>query len=157
MGDAGQLQTSWLSFLLKQLSHPVVKKNQQLTDRMLKLLSNISKNIKAPTRNTVTARTVTPPTGVPSPEEPGTSTSGASSAVATQQTPQQPASNVATQATSSGGVTMTMSAQASTSNTQTESRGNTATETSTTTSSKSMRPHTSSQQEEPPNKQLLLR
>ena len=37
--------------MMRMLCHPVVKRSQQLTDRMLRLLAQISRNI--PTSNTV--------------------------------------------------------------------------------------------------------
>ena len=44
-----QLAMSWLALLMQMLSHPVVKRSQQLTDRMLRLLSQIGRNIASPT------------------------------------------------------------------------------------------------------------
>nr|CAB3254981.1 E3 ubiquitin-protein ligase HUWE1-like [Phallusia mammillata] len=39
------LSRTWLGMLMRMLSHPVVKRSQQLTDRMLRLLAQISRNI----------------------------------------------------------------------------------------------------------------
>ena len=54
---ADQLTCSWLSLLMRMLSHPVVKRSQQLTDRMLRLLSQIARNILPPTAAPVKPQT----------------------------------------------------------------------------------------------------
>lgn len=42
---SNDLSHSWLSVLMRMLSHPVVQRSQQLTDRMLRLLAQISRNV----------------------------------------------------------------------------------------------------------------
>lgn len=51
------LSRTWLGMLMRMLSHPVVKRSQQLTDRMLRLLAQISRNIRQLSSSSAASKT----------------------------------------------------------------------------------------------------
>ncbi len=128
-----QLTTSWLSLLMRMLSHPVVKRSQQLTDRMLRLLAQISRSIDAPPLATSYDST----SGGDGRQQSSQAASSSAQNVDQQQREAdnvgQSSSTAEEEATSDRSNTATMGASAGTSNTSSVSRSSAAPTTATTT------------------------
>uniref|UniRef100_F6XN27 HECT-type E3 ubiquitin transferase n=1 Tax=Ciona intestinalis TaxID=7719 RepID=F6XN27_CIOIN len=121
------LSITWLGVLMRMLSQPVVKRSQQLTDKMLRLLAQISRYITS--EQSQKAKKDTPASGTA--PNASVSNTGATTSAEVQVTSADQNSET------SGTSTATMGARAGTSNTSTVGRSTAAPQTSTTSSSRS--------------------
>nr|XP_026689880.1 E3 ubiquitin-protein ligase HUWE1-like [Ciona intestinalis] len=127
------LSITWLGVLMRMLSQPVVKRSQQLTDKMLRLLAQISRYITS--EQSQKAKKDTPASGTA--PNASVSNTGATTSAEVQVTSADQNVVVTDQSETSGTSTATMGARAGTSNTSTVGRSTAAPQTSTTSSSRS--------------------
>ncbi|XP_076800643.1 E3 ubiquitin-protein ligase HUWE1-like isoform X1 [Clavelina lepadiformis] len=132
------LCTTWLGVLMRMLCHPVVKRSQQLTDRMLRLLAQISRNISSASgplsksgQKTNDGRRPTSSTRT------NTTDSNTPSDAPVQQNVESRSLDSDSVDDNSDSTTATMSARAGTSNTSTVGKSHLDSLTSTTASSRS--------------------